>query len=92
MNEGMDNVDIKEGSSSGEIHYVKHIDLRGTMCPMNIIIAKKEIAKLSPGVIVRITVDFPAAKDDVPKSLQKDGHEILKVEDKGSFADIFIKV
>ena len=75
-----------------KIEYKKHIDLRGTVCPMNIVVAKREIAKMSPGDVVRITVDFPAAKQDVPKSLERDGHKVLKVEDKGEYADIFVMI
>ena len=81
-----------EVADKSEFNYVRHIDLRGTVCPMNIVIAKREIAKLKPGDIVRITVDFPSAKQDVPKSLERDGHKILKVDDKGEFADIFVEV
>jgi TusA-related sulfurtransferase len=70
----------------------KVLDLRGVECPMNIIIAKKELQNLSRGDIVKIVVDFPAAKEDVPRSLQRDGHKILSITDLKDFTEIFVQV
>ena len=92
MGAGEEKKNLREKGGETEIKYKKHIDLRGTVCPMNIVVAKREISKMNPGDVVRITVDFPAAKHDVPRSLERDGHEVIKVEDKGNYADIFVRV
>ncbi|MDT7906604.1 MAG: sulfurtransferase TusA family protein [Candidatus Calescibacterium sp.] len=74
------------------IPITKELDLRGTICPMNIIIAKKEITKMKKGEILKIIVDFPGAKDDVSKSLQKEGHKILNIKEYQTHAEIIVQV
>ena len=70
----------------------KELDLRGTICPMNIIIAKKEIKKMKKGEILKIIVDFPGAKDDVSKSLEKEGHKILNIKEYQTHSEIIIQI
>ncbi len=56
------------------------IDLRGTECPMNVIIAKVKMKEVHTGKMVRIIVDFPAAYDDVPQALKNEGYKIISMK------------
>lgn len=56
------------------------IDLRGTECPLNVIIAKVKMKEVKPGKTARIIVDFPAAYDDVPKALKREGYKIISLK------------
>ena len=53
-------------------------DCRGVGCPMNMVYAKVELAKLNSGQILRIILDDGPPINNVPGSVQKEGHEILE--------------
>ncbi len=72
--------------------FKKEINLRGIPCPMNVIITRREIENLKSGDIVRIIVDFPAAKEDVPASLKRWGHKILSCVDRGDTTEIVVQI
>lgn len=68
----------------------KVLDLRGVVCPMNVIIIKRELRKGSERDIYQIIVDFPAAKEDVPKAIRDEGYKILEMKEKGSDLEIYV--
>ena len=53
-------------------------DCRGVGCPMNMVYAKVELSKLKSGQILRIVLDDGPPINNVPGSVQKEGHEILE--------------
>jgi len=57
----------------------KIIDLRGTPCPINYVKAKLFIENLEKGDIIEILLDEGAPIENVPKSLENDGHKILNI-------------
>jgi len=55
-------------------------NLVGTGCPMNLVYAKVELAKLASGQILEIILDDGAPVANVAQSVQKEGHALLKRE------------
>ena len=56
------------------------LDLKGTACPINYVKAKLFIEKLEPGSILDIYLDEGEPINNVPKSLENDGHKILDIQ------------
>lgn len=52
-------------------------NLLGVGCPMNMVYAKVELAKLEAGQILELVLDDGAPITNVSGSIQKEGHEIL---------------
>ena len=50
---------------------------RGIGCPMNMVYAKVELAKLEPGQLLEIILDDGAPINNVPGSVEKEGHAIV---------------
>ena len=50
---------------------------RGVGCPMNLVYAKVELAKLESGQILEIILDDGPPINNVPGSAEKEGHKIL---------------
>ncbi|MEJ2691360.1 MAG: sulfurtransferase TusA family protein [Deltaproteobacteria bacterium] len=53
-------------------------DCRGVGCPMNMVYAKVELSKLKSGQILSLLLDDGPPINNVPGSVQKEGHEILE--------------
>ncbi|MCS7214269.1 MAG: sulfurtransferase TusA family protein [Candidatus Calescibacterium sp.] len=77
-------------AQSNQIRPSKVLDLRGVVCPMNVIIAKKELKNIKKGEIYEIIVDFPAAKDDVPRAIKDDGYKIVRTEERENSLEIYV--
>ena len=58
----------------------KTLDLLGTPCPINYVKTKLVLENLKSGDILEILLDEGEPMDNVPKSLENDGHQILKIE------------
>ena len=50
---------------------------RGVGCPMNMVYAKVELAKLQSGQLLEIILDDGAPINNVPGSVIREGHKIL---------------
>ena len=51
---------------------------RNVGCPMNMVYTKVELSKLQPGQILKVIIDDGPPINNVPGSVQKEGHEILE--------------
>ncbi len=58
----------------------KKLDIRGEVCPFTFVKSKLAIEKIEPGQTLEITVNHLPAIENVPRSLENEGHEILEVE------------
>ncbi|MGB8623331.1 MAG: sulfurtransferase TusA family protein [Paracoccaceae bacterium] len=56
---------------------VTEIDALGLLCPLPVLRLRKRISGLSPGSIVRVLADDPAAAIDIPHFCAEAGHEFL---------------
>lgn len=60
----------------------KAIDIRGETCPYTFIKSKLAIEGLPSGGVLQILVDHLPAVENVPRSMENEGHEIVSVEQK----------
>jgi sulfite reductase (ferredoxin) len=52
-------------------------DFRGVTCPMNFVKTKLALAQLTPGQVLRILLDSGDPVENVPRSVEAEGHRIL---------------
>lgn len=57
------------------------LDLRGVKCPMNLVKTKLKLESMNKGDVLDIYLSDPAAKKDVPLSLEHEEHEILDIKE-----------
>lgn len=50
---------------------------RGVGCPMNLVYAKVELARLRPGQVLELILDNGPPINNVPGSVIKEGHRVL---------------
>jgi tRNA 2-thiouridine synthesizing protein A len=69
---------VKDASDSN----IKKLDIRGKVCPMTFVYTKITLEKMIKGEILEVTLDFPAAVENVPDSVKKQNlGEILEVSE-----------
>jgi sulfite reductase (ferredoxin) len=66
-------------------------DLRGTACPLNYVKAKLKLESLQTGELLELYLDEGEALDNVPKSLQSDGHAIIATEKAEGFYKVTVR-
>jgi TusA-related sulfurtransferase len=69
---------------------MKELDLRGEPCPVPLIKTLKALEKLDEGEILRVLVDMPCARENVPKHMAEEGHEV-EVKDDEKEMEIIIR-
>ena len=67
------------------------LDAKGKKCPMPVLMAKKELKKMSSGQILELIVDDKGALKDVPALLKKTGDNLLDTKEEGSQITFEIK-
>lgn len=67
------------------------MDLRGVACPMNYMKAKLQIEEMELGQTIFLYLDEGEPINNVPVSLQDDGHDILRVEKMGDFYGLHVR-
>jgi tRNA 2-thiouridine synthesizing protein A len=69
------------------------LDVRGEVCPYPDVKTQKKVKNMKSGEILEVLVDYPLSAERIPRSMEKKGHEILKVEKKGTSSwSILIKI
>lgn len=53
------------------------IDARGLLCPLPVLKARRRLAALAPGAVLRLLTDDPAAVVDVPHFCVEQGHAVV---------------
>jgi tRNA 2-thiouridine synthesizing protein A len=67
------------------------LDAKGKKCPMPVLMAKKELKKMSSGQILELIVDDKGALKDVPALLKKTGDNLLDTKEEGKEITFEIK-
>jgi sulfite reductase (ferredoxin) len=67
------------------------LDLKGTPCPINYVKTKLALEGLNPGDILEVLLDEGEPIENVPKSLQADGHEIITIERQNGFYKVLVR-
>lgn len=55
------------------------LDLKGEVCPYTFVKTKLALEEMAPGQVLRVTVDHRPAVENVPRSMGREGHEVLDV-------------
>lgn len=50
---------------------VQKLDIRGKVCPMTFVYTKLALEKMDSGDVLEITLDFPAAVENVPNNCER---------------------
>lgn len=58
----------------------KTLDIRGEVCPYTFVKSKLAIEQIKSGQTLEVIIDHLPAIENVPRSLENEGHEILEVE------------
>ena len=76
-----------------ELKPTKTIDERGEICPVPDVDTRRALKSMKPGEILEVLIDYPLSKERIPASVEREGHEVLKIEEIGpSEWRILIKV
>lgn len=65
-------------------------DYRGVACPMNFVKVKIDLANMASGDKLRIYLDDGAPIENVPRSVESEGHEIVSQDKNGDFWEVVI--
>jgi TusA-related sulfurtransferase len=57
----------------------KSIDIRGEVCPYTYVKSKLALEGMEPGQVLQIIVDHKPAVENVPRSMENEGHEVMEV-------------
>ncbi|MEW5768625.1 MAG: sulfurtransferase TusA family protein [bacterium] len=55
------------------------IDIRGEVCPYTYVKSKLALEELEPGQVLELIVDHKPAVENVPRSMENEGHEVVEV-------------
>lgn len=62
-----------------EIVVNRELNLKGEVCPYTFVKSKLALEEMEPGEILKVIVDHIPATQNVPRSMEMEGHEILDV-------------
>ncbi|MEO0947220.1 MAG: sulfurtransferase TusA family protein [Cyanobacteria bacterium J06641_5] len=68
------------------------LDLRGTPCPLNFVRTKLKLEKMSVGSLLEVWLDPGEPIEQVPESLQVEGYCVERIESRGEFYAIAVRV
>lgn len=69
----------------------KFIDLRGLKCPVNFAKTKVQMAHMIPGETLEVILDDGEPIQNVPRSVQLEGHKVLNQEKIGDHWRVLIE-
>lgn len=58
----------------------KRLNIKGEVCPYTFVKSKLAIEEIKPGQLLEIIVDHLPAVENVPRSLENEGHKVLEVK------------
>ena len=70
-------------SEKSGIKIDKVLDIKGEICPYTFVKSKLALEEMEDGEVLKVIVDYPPATENVPRSLEKEGNEIISVEKVG---------
>jgi len=67
------------------------LDARGLKCPMPSVRTALALEQLDGGGIVKVLTDDPVSKNDLPAWVRGNGHQVLGIDERDGFAEIYVK-
>ncbi|MHA1264916.1 MAG: sulfurtransferase TusA family protein [Candidatus Helarchaeota archaeon] len=55
----------------------KEIDLRGEVCPYTFVFTKLQLEEMEPNQILQVTLDYPPAVENIPRSIKNQNLGII---------------
>ena len=68
---------------SSDVKPTEVLDVRGEVCPYPDVKTQKKVKSMKPGEILEVLIDYPLSAERIPRSMEKMGHKILKLEKTG---------
>lgn len=68
-----------ETSDVQGIQVSQELNLKGKICPYTFVESMLALEEMETGEVLRVIVDYPPSACDVPRSLTREGYEILDV-------------
>lgn len=62
-----------------EMTITKEINLKGEVCPYTFVKSKLALEMLDSGDVLRVIVDHKPAVENVPRSMENEGNQVLDV-------------
>ena len=62
------------------MNFDEELDVKGLVCPMPALKAKKHLMKMSAGKVLKVVTDYKPASESVPRDLAKSKHKLLGIE------------
>ena len=59
----------------------KELNLKGDICPITFVKSKLMLEQMNSGEVLKVILDYAPSAVNVPRSLEHDGHEVIKVEE-----------
>ena len=76
---------------SEQMPWTEDVDATGLICPLPVLRARKRLAAMAPGAVLRLTTTDPAAAVDVPHFCAEAGHTLLAATEDGAAQVWFIR-
>ena len=73
------------------MNFDKELDAKGLNCPLPILRAKKALAEMTSGQVLRIMATDPGSVKDFQAFAKQTGNELLSTAEKGKEYEFFIK-
>ena len=67
------------------------LDARGLKCPMPSVKTALALEQLGGGGVVKVMIDDPVSKKDLPAWVRGNGHQVLGIDDRESFVEVYVK-
>ncbi len=65
------------------MNWDNELDATGLLCPLPVLKARKRLAGMAPGAVLRLIATDPAAVVDVPHFCAEAGHELIGASEDG---------
>jgi tRNA 2-thiouridine synthesizing protein A len=76
---GAPDLDIDGSSEFRGVHVDRELNLKGKVCPYTFVESMLALEEMEIGEVLRVIIDYAPSACDVPKSLAREGYEILEV-------------
>ena len=67
------------------------LDARGLKCPMPSVKTALALEQLGGGGVVKVIIDDPVSKNDLPAWVRGNGHQVLGIEEQAGFVEVYVK-
>lgn len=76
---------MAESTKTELVRVDEELNLKGEVCPYTFVKSKLALEEMEVGQVLRIVVDHLPATENVPRSMQNEGQEVITVAPLGDF-------